>query len=326
MWGYAFGTGYMASVRVWYRVHGERGGHDECDKTHGGMARLSAVREEPSSTFSSFVRRESRTARYPETRCLSRVGHLYGKHLQNVLGLGVSFSMRKGKEAKAAFREALPIIVGYIALGLPCGILGAAADMSVLQILLLSVFMYSGSGQYMIPGMYLAGVPLLTLSASVSLVSTRQMLYSSAFAPYLEDVSKTRLIWYAATVTDESFGVNLNKFLDGGWTPLQAQLLNTFSHLSWIAANVVGALLGAWLVIDTAIASFAMTSIFLCLFLIQRFTRSHVIASIVSIVVVVLCKLTVLSNMAILIGAIAGVAAGSFAHTHLGGGSDDAVE
>lgn len=234
--------------------------------------------------------------------------------------------MKRGREVQAAFREALPIIVGYIALGLPCGILGAAADMNMLQILLLSVFMYSGSGQYMIPGMYLAGVPLLTLSASVSLVSTRQMLYSSAFAPFLENVGKARLIWYAATVTDESFGVNLNKFLDGGWTPLQAQLLNTFSHFAWIIANVIGALLGAWLVIDTAIASFAMTSIFLCLLLIQRFTKSHVIAAMVSAVVVVLCKLTVLSNMAILIGAVAGVAVGSFAHKHLGKGRDDAME
>ncbi|MBQ6452798.1 MAG: AzlC family ABC transporter permease [Coriobacteriales bacterium] len=211
-------------------------------------------------------------------------------------------------------RAALPIVVGYVALGLPAGILCAKAGMTPLMSCILAVFMYSGSGQYMIPNMFLVGTPLASLCASVSLVSSRQMLYGSALAPRFKGVKKGQLFWFASTVTDESFGVNTQKFQDGGWCPEQAQMVNTTSHLSWIISCTVGALLGNWLVIDTAIASFAMTSIFLCLLMMQKLDLENVITLGFAVLGVVICKLVGLAGAAILIGALLGVAAGMVAH------------
>lgn len=221
-----------------------------------------------------------------------------------------------------AIKAALPIGLGYIALGLPCGILGAAAGMNVLEVLILSVIMYSGSGQYMIPNMFMAGVPVYSLSATVTLVSSRQLLYGSALSPFFKGVDKLRLFWFAATVTDESFGVNLARFQMGKWTPAQAQTVNTFSHTFWTLSNVVGVLIGTWLVIDTAIASFAMTSIFMCLLLMQKFSADKVVAVAVAVAGVVVCKLIGLEGLAILIGAVLGVVAGMAVH-HLRGGKAD---
>ena len=53
----------------------------------------------------------------------------------------------------------------------------------MLQVFLFSVLFYSVAGQFMIPNMYLAASPLASIVASVSLVNTRQMLYSASFAP-----------------------------------------------------------------------------------------------------------------------------------------------
>lgn len=185
--------------------------------------------------------------------------------------------------------------------------------MNVLQILMLSVLMYSGSGQYMIAGMFLAGVPIASLSTSVTLVSSRQLLYGSALAPFFIDVKKGWIALFAATVTDESFGVNMSRFAAGRWTPAQAQAVNTFSHLFWIASNVAGALIGAWLVIDTSIAAFAMTSIFLCLLMMRSFNASQVLAALVAVAGVVACKYLGFGGIAILIGAVLGVVAGMLA-------------
>lgn len=214
------------------------------------------------------------------------------------------------KDVERAFRMALPICLGYIALGLPCGVLGAAAGMNLVQVLVLSVVMYSGSGQYMIPNLYMAGSPLIALSVTVSLVSSRQMLYGSALSPFFKGVPKGKLFLFAATVTDESFGVNLRAFDAGIWDPRKAQLVNSFSHGFWIVSNCVGVLLGTWLVIDTAIASFAMTSIFLCLLLMQRFTPSHVAACGASILGIVVLKTVGLGGISILVASILGVIAG----------------
>ncbi|NTU90209.1 MAG: branched-chain amino acid ABC transporter permease, partial [Actinobacteria bacterium] len=213
----------------------------------------------------------------------------------------------KREEFARAFRVSLPICIGYVALGIPCGVLGAAAGMTLAQVCILSLLMYSGSGQYMIAGMYLGGVPISSLSASVSLVSSRQLLYGSALSPYFAGVKKRYLTLFAATVTDESFGVNLARFQMGPWSPGQAQAVNSFSHTSWVLSNLIGALLGSWLVFDTSIAAFAMTSIFLCLFMVQKFTANHVIAAVVAIAGVLACKLAGFSGLAIIVGALLGV-------------------
>ncbi len=87
--------------------------------------------------------------------------------------------MLSGDHIKQSFSAALPIMLGYVAIGIPCGILSASIGLNALQVFLLSALFYSGAGQFMIPNMWLAGSPLASIVASVSLVNTRQMLYSA---------------------------------------------------------------------------------------------------------------------------------------------------
>ena len=57
----------------------------------------------------------------------------------------------------------MPIMLGYVAIGLPCGILSASIGMNWIQVLLLSVLFYSGAGQFMIPNMWLASSPIASI-------------------------------------------------------------------------------------------------------------------------------------------------------------------
>ena len=72
----------------------------------------------------------------------------------------------------SAFSAAVPIMLGYVAIGLPCGILGNTIGLNPLQVALLSILLYSGAGQFMIPNMFLAGSSVAAITASVSLVNT----------------------------------------------------------------------------------------------------------------------------------------------------------
>ena len=209
---------------------------------------------------------------------------------------------------KESFSQALPVVLGYIAIGIPCGILSASIGLNWLQVLLFSVLFYSGAGQFMVPNMWLAGSPIASIVASVSLVNTRQMLYSASLAPWAEGSSKKRAFLFAATVTDESFGVNLNKFLTGGWDVTRATLVNLMSQASWAVSCVVGVLIGNVVSIPLAIASFAMTSIFICLLFTQKVSMENVVASIAACIGVFACKCAGFSGAAILVGAIFGVA------------------
>lgn len=198
-------------------------------------------------------------------------------------------------------------MLGYLAIGLPCGILSASIGMNALQVFLMCALFYSGAGQFMVPNMWIAGSPIASIVASVSFVNTRQMLYSTAFAPWCEGVSKRLSFLFAATVTDESFGVNLRQFEEGGWNVARATLVNLLSQSSWTAACVIGVLIGNALGIPLAIAAFAMTSIFICLLVTQKVTAANVVAAACAALGVFVCKLMGLSGPAIFLGAIAGV-------------------
>ena len=210
---------------------------------------------------------------------------------------------------QSAFHAALPIMLGYVVIGIPCGILNASIGLNAVQVFLLSALFYSGAGQFMLPNMYLAGAPLASIIASISLVNTRQMLYSASFAPFCKNERKRLTFLFGATVTDESFGVNAEQFEKGNWSVRQALLVNAFSCASWTVSNCVGVCVGGLLNIPLTIAAFAMTSIFICLMCTQRMCFENVVAIVVAIVGVYACKYAGLSGPAILVGALLGVAA-----------------
>lgn len=200
-------------------------------------------------------------------------------------------------------------MLGYVAIGIPCGILSASIGLNAIQVLMFCVFFYSGAGQFMIPNMWLAGTPIASIIASVSLVNTRQMLYSASLAPFCQNIKKRLAFLFAATVTDESYGVNMKRFTEGEWSVGRATMVNLFSQTSWTLSCVVGVFIGNAVSIPLAIASFAMTSIFICLLCTQKVSWENGLAIAVSMIGVFICKALGFGGPAILIGALAGVAA-----------------
>ncbi|MDJ1121885.1 AzlC family ABC transporter permease [Olsenella sp. YH-ols2217] len=211
---------------------------------------------------------------------------------------------------KRAFPVALPVMLGYLVIGVPAGILEGTVGIAPAEAFLMSVTLYTGAGQFMIPNLVMAGQSVAAIVTSVSLVNTRQMLYSAAFAPWFNGAPKALTALFSATVTDESFGVNVGRFDSGDWDCASATAVNILSMLAWACANAVGALVGDVISLPTDVASFAMTSIFLCLMLCQDLTRANVVAAAAAIVATVLCKCLGLGSMAIITGAVLGVALG----------------
>lgn len=217
-------------------------------------------------------------------------------------------------EARAALVAALPVMLGYLTIGVPCGVMAAEVGLGPVVAFLLSATFYSGAGQFMMASLALAGTPLPSMVASVALVSTRQILYSAALSPYVARAPRPLAALFAATVTDESFGVNLGRFAsEEPWSAAQATVVNLASMLSWASANAVGALVGPALAVPTAIMSFAMTSIFVCLLVAQRWTPVTAVVVAVSAGCVVAMKALGLGSLSVLLGALAGVAAGMVA-------------
>ena len=147
---------------------------------------------------------------------------------------------------KKVLAIAWPIMLSYVPLGLSCGFLASKCGISPLMGLLMSYTLVTGSGQFMISNLWLAGLPALSIIASVSAVSLRFALYSASLAPYLKKASKRMSLALAFTLVEEGYGITLAKLADGDreWTLRHALALNIVTISAWSVSVSAGCALG----------------------------------------------------------------------------------
>lgn len=212
---------------------------------------------------------------------------------------------------KKVLAVAWPIMLSYIPLGLACGVLASKCGINPLMGFLMSVTLITGSGQFMISNLWLAGLPAFSIVASVAAVSLRFALYSASLSPYLKKASKRMSLALSYTLIEEAYGVTLSKLSEGekNWTLRNALALNIVTILTWAVSVSAGSAIGAVLDIPTALAGFVMTALFVCLASSQLTSRGNVVAAIAAAVSVIALKLVGLANVAVPFAAIIGVAA-----------------
>ncbi|REK56556.1 MAG: branched-chain amino acid ABC transporter permease [Thermobacillus sp.] len=155
-------------------------------------------------------------------------------------------------ETTLSFRQGVtdcvPTLLGYLSIGFAAGVIEATAGMSLLEIGLLSLFLYAGSAQFITAGMVMAGAPVASIVVTVFFVNLRHLLLSAALAPNFATYSPLRNFLIGAQLTDETFGVAAGK-LNGGERHADRWMfgLNVTAHANWIIANLLGALIGGWI-------------------------------------------------------------------------------
>ncbi len=145
-------------------------------------------------------------------------------------------------------KDCIPTLLGYISIGLAFGVVGIASGISVLEIFMLSVFVYAGSAQFIFCGLYLAGAPVSAIVLTIFIVNLRHLLMSLSIAPYFTKYSALRNIGFGTLLTDETFGVAIANGskqgrLGGNWM----DGMNITAYLVWIASCTLGGVLGQWL-------------------------------------------------------------------------------
>ncbi len=201
-----------------------------------------------------------------------------------------------------------PVMLTYVAVGAPCGMIMGQTGMEPWMVFALSSTFVTGSGQFMICNLWLAGVPAPSIIASVAAISSRFALYSASLAPHLAGASKRQTLAVTATLTEEAYGISLAKLVGGdGWGPKEAFALNAILIATWGVACTAGAVAGTAVDVPTAIAGFVCTSLFICLLFSQRLSRGNVVAAVSGAVSVAMFKFLGLTNIAVSASVVVGV-------------------
>lgn len=175
----------------------------------------------------------------------------------------------KGGIVTAGLGAAWPICLGYFPIGLSMGVLAQKCGLAPWQTGLMSLLVFAGGSQFIAIAMLGSGASVATIVATTFMVNLRHLLMSSALSIHFPGVSRRFLALFAYGVTDESFGVNMARFNQGGWDRRSALVLNHTANLTWIMSTVLGAFLGEFIPAGALGIDYALTGMFICLLVFQ---------------------------------------------------------
>ena len=192
---------------------------------------------------------------------------------------------------KRALIHTLPVMAGYVALGLGFGILLRVAGYGALWALAMAVFMFAGSMQYVGVSLIASGTPLLTVALTTLMVQARHLFYGISMIDRYRGAGPKKLYLMHA-LTDETYSLICNShlpdFADAHSYYFAVSLLN---HLYWIAGCMLGSLAGAILPFSSEGVDFAMTALFVTVFVEQWLSDKEHRPALVGLGATLLCLL-----------------------------------
>lgn len=183
----------------------------------------------------------------------------------------------KSRICKEAFVKTLPVMAGYVVLGIGFGILLRGAGFGVWYALAMSVFIYAGSMQYVGVGLLAGGASVLSAILTTVMVNARHLFYSiSMIGPYKGAGRYKPYMIFA--LTDETYSLLCDGSIPEGEDPHRYRFfVSLFNQCYWVTGSVLGSLLGAVLPFSAAGIEFSMTALFIASFTEQWMnTRDHV--------------------------------------------------
>ncbi|MGE5584502.1 MAG: AzlC family ABC transporter permease [Bacillota bacterium] len=181
-------------------------------------------------------------------------------------------------------RLALPVVVGYVPIGLAYGVIARHSGLSVTEATLMSVLVFAGSAQFIACGMVSSGATAVAVVSTTLLVNLRHVLFSMSLVPRLRHLSRPLLALISFGITDETYGVAVGR-LPGDepadWREVAG--LNFVSYVAWVASSFAGAALGAAVQDGSRLGiDFALPAMFICLLLMQVNSRMSVLVAVVA--------------------------------------------
>lgn len=175
----------------------------------------------------------------------------------------------KVKALKAAFPHTLPVLAGFLFLGVAYGILMKSIGYGAGWTFLMSFLVFAGSMQYV-------GITLLTATFNplyalfiTLMVNARHIFYGISMLEKFKNTGRFKPYLIFA-MCDESFSIlcsaKPDKDVDKNWFMFFIVFLNRWY---WITGSVLGALLGNYIKFNTKGLDFALTALFVVIFINQ---------------------------------------------------------
>ena len=195
------------------------------------------------------------------------------------------------KTLRYAFARTLPIMAGYLVLGLGFGVLLQSKGYGVGWSLAMSTLIYAGSMQYVTIDLLAGGASLISAALMTLIVNARHLFYGISMLDKYKGMGwKKPYLIYA--MCDETFSVNytaeIPEGVGRGWFYFFVSLLDEFY---WFLGATLGGILGGLLRFNTEGLDFVMTAMFVVIFMDQWLKEKHHFSAWIGLIASVACLL-----------------------------------
>ncbi len=197
----------------------------------------------------------------------------------------------KQKALKAAFPNTIPILAGFLFLGIAYGIYMSVSGFSFVYPMIMAMIIFGGSLEFLAVEMLLSPFAPVHVIILTVMIQARHLFYGLSMLDKFKGTGwkKPYLIF---GMCDETFSINYSakipEDVDKGWFMFFVTLLN---QCYWVGGATLGGLLGSLITFNTNGISFVMTSMFVVIFMDQWMKEDRHLSSIIGILSSVGCLL-----------------------------------
>lgn len=196
---------------------------------------------------------------------------------------------QKKSALRCAFPYTIPVLTGYLFIGIAFGVMFQEKGYNFLWAILMSLVVYAGSGQYLAVNFFVPGVSFVQVIFMTFMVNVRHIFYGLSLLERFHAMGKRR--WYMIfSLTDETYsllcttkvpeGVDEKRFLFS---------IAVLDQLYWIAGSAIGSIAGSVLPFNAEGIDFAMTALFVVIFTEQWLTSKNHLPAMAGIAASVVC-------------------------------------
>ena len=195
------------------------------------------------------------------------------------------------KALKAAFPYTIPVLTGYLFIGIAFGVMYQEKGYNFLWAILMSIMVYAGSGQYLAVNFFVPGVSLFQVIFLELMVNIRHVFYGLSLLERFRNMGKKKL-YMIFSLTDETYSLFFITKIPEDVKEEQFMFsIAILDQLYWIIGSAIGAIAGSLIPFHTTGIDFAMTALFVVIFVEQWLTTKNHLPALTGCVATLVCLL-----------------------------------
>lgn len=190
------------------------------------------------------------------------------------------------KIIKDAFIASIPVLMGYIVLGIAFGMLVQAQGYPIYYTLLMSIFIYAGSMQFVTINLLTSGASFISAIFMTLFINARHLVYGLSMLDKFKTMGKYKP-YMIFSLTDETYSLLVAQKENSD--PKYLFFISFFDQCYWVIGSLLGGAIGSLIHINTKGLDFAMTALFVVIVVDQYLNSEKHIYTYLGFIISIIC-------------------------------------